>query len=95
MLSKGIEHSDVFYMLGEVYRQQAKLEPAIKYLLMALAYQVHSPYVYESLGQCYYQISEYKKSILLLKKFLTMRKSHFANYVIGLGYYKSIIYEEA
>lgn len=95
MLSKGIEHSDVFYMLGEVYRQQANLTPAITYLLKALAYQVHSPYVYESLGQCYYQISEYKKSISLLKKFVTMRKSHFAHYVIGLGYYKTSFFEES
>ena len=67
MINKGVEHSDVFYMLGEVFRQEDKNSEAIKYLLKALSYKVHSPYVYESLGQCYYQICEYTKSKQLLK----------------------------
>ena len=53
MINKGVEHSDVYYMLGEVFKQKNENSEAIKYLLKALSYKVHSPYVYESLGQCY------------------------------------------
>lgn len=88
MIARGVEHSDVYYMLGEVLRQSSSISEAIKYLLKALSYEVHSPYVYESLGQCYYKLCEYTKSKQLLKKFVTMRKSHFANCVLALCYYK-------
>ncbi|KAL4477012.1 hypothetical protein ABPG72_011709 [Tetrahymena utriculariae] len=69
-LQKGIEHADVYYLIGETYRLQNLLDEAENYLLQALLFQFHSPYTYNSLGQVYMAKGQYERSIKLFKKFV-------------------------
>ena len=63
-------HSDLFYLLGETKRQMLKLEEAEKDLLRALKFEVHSPFVYESLGLLYKEVGKYENAIPLLRSFI-------------------------
>ena len=47
-----------------------KYEEAEKDLLRALKFQVHSPFVYESLGLLYKEVGKYENAIPLLRSFI-------------------------
>ena len=50
---QGIKHSDIFYLYGEVCRVMKNYEESEKYILDALRFEKHSPYVYYSFLKSY------------------------------------------
>lgn len=67
---KGVSHSDLFYLLGEVRRRLGSYKKAKEDLLTALRYDSYTPYVLKSLGVVYYALGEYKKAAKVLSSFL-------------------------
>jgi len=80
----GYKHADLYYMAGEVHRALSKIsgdhficlltclesyKEAEGHYLQALTFQVHSPYVYQSLGLTYIHLNNPKRAIPLLKHF--------------------------
>ena len=68
----GIYHSDLFYLYGEVNRILKRFQPAEDYLLLALNFEMHSPYVFYSLGLLYQELSQFKYSNSFFKLFLQL-----------------------
>ena len=68
----GIYHSDLFYLYGEVNRILKHFQPAEDYLLLALNFEMHSPYVFYSLGLLYQELSQFKYSNSFFKLFLQL-----------------------
>lgn len=67
---QGVKHSDIFYLFGEVNRILKQYENSEKYLLEALMFEMHSPYVFYSLGLLYQEINNYKESVKMFKHFI-------------------------
>lgn len=67
---QGLYHADVFYLFGEVARICKKLEESEKYLLQSLKFELHSPFVFYSLGLLYQEMLEFKYSIKFFKCFI-------------------------
>jgi len=81
-LHDGYKHADLYYMGGEIKKALSKFfleiythiykelyKEAEAYYLQALTFQVHSPYVYQSLGLVYINLNSHKRAIPLLKHF--------------------------
>lgn len=68
----GIYHSDLFYLYGEVNRILKHFQEAEDYLLLALNFEMHSPYVFYSLGLLYQEVSQFKYSNSFFKLFLQL-----------------------
>jgi len=85
-ISRGIKHSDIFYLFGECCRVLNLYEDGEKYLLDALRFEQHSPYVYYSAGLLYQEIQDYKKSVSLFKHFLTIMENADTHYQISKSY---------
>ena len=68
----GIYHSDLFYLYGEVNRILKHFQEAEDYLLLALNFEMHSPYVFYSLGLLYQEVSQLKYSNSFFKLFLQL-----------------------
>ena len=71
-INVGIYHSDLFYLYGEVNRILKHFQPAEDYLLLALNFEMHSPYVFYSLGLLYQELSQFKYSNSFFKLFLQL-----------------------
>jgi hypothetical protein len=65
----GIYHSDLFYLYGEVNRILKNYQESEDYLLLSLNFELHSPYVFYSLGLLYQEVSQYKYSNTFFKLF--------------------------
>ncbi len=57
-----IQHSDLFYLFGEVNRLIKHYDKAENYLIKALKFELHSPYVFYSLGLLYQEIKQFHNS---------------------------------
>jgi len=67
--NEGYKHADLYYMAGEIYRALKSFKEAETHYLQALTFQVHSPYVYQSLGLTYINLNNHKRAIPLFKHF--------------------------
>ena len=65
---QGIKHADIFYLFGEACRVLGLYEDGEKYLLDALRFEQHSPYVYYSAGLLFQEIQQFKKSVSCFSK---------------------------
>jgi len=87
----GYKHADLYYMAGEVHRALSNFfldinqftclesyKEAEGHYLQALTFQVHSPYVYQSLGLTYIHLNNHKRAIPLLK--------HFTDRIVSSSY---------
>lgn len=83
IISKEVKHSDVFYLLGEVQRILGSFQEARKNLLEALRYEVHSYFVYESLGMTYFELGDYANALKLFRKFLEFSESDFIHFYVA------------
>jgi tetratricopeptide (TPR) repeat protein len=83
ILSKGYEHSDAYFLSGEIDRQLGIYDIAEQKLLKALTMQVYTPKVYFSLGLIYNFKQEYDKSIRCFKKFLFTIETPEAHFELG------------
>ena len=61
-ISTGIQHSDLFYLYGEINRMLRQNNTAEKYLIKSLKFELHSPYSFFSLGLLYQDKKDYKNS---------------------------------
>lgn len=82
----GIYHSDLFYLYGEVSRIMKNLKEAEDYLLLALNFEMHSPYVFYSLGLLYQEISQFKYSNSFFKLFLQLIDKADAHFQMAKNY---------
>eukprot|EP00825_Cyclidium_porcatum_P004614 TRINITY_DN12183_c0_g1_i2.p1 TRINITY_DN12183_c0_g1~~TRINITY_DN12183_c0_g1_i2.p1 ORF type:complete len:385 (-),score=72.19 TRINITY_DN12183_c0_g1_i2:40-1194(-) len=70
LLQLKCEHSDIYYLLGECKRIQGKLKESEYFLLQALQFSLHSPYILNSLGLLYLEVENYNRATLFFKKFV-------------------------
>ena len=86
-ISKGLSHSDIFYLFGEVCRILKKFEESENYLIESIKFEQHSPYVLFSLGLLYYEKQDFYASKNFLRHFLALIKSSSeANFMISKCY---------
>ena len=86
-ISTGVKHSDLFYLYGEVNRLIKQYKTAEDYLLKALKFELHSPYVFYSLGILYQELKEYQNSNKFFKLFYRLMNSDDLHFQIGINYY--------
>ena len=86
-VSTGIQHSDLFYLYGEINRMLNQNKVAENYLINALKFELHSPYVFFSLGLLYQDMNDYKNSIKFFKLFNRLLDNADVHFQIGLNYF--------
>ena len=87
-ISAGEYHSDLFYLYGEVNRILKNYEDAEDYLLLALNFEIHSPYVFYSMGLLYQNLNQYKYSNIFFSLFLRLINKDNVHYLISKNYMK-------
>jgi len=85
-ISQGLCHSDIFYLFGDVCRILKKKEESEKYLLECLKFEQHSPYVFNSLGLLYQELSNYKISQSFFRHFLEILVTSDTYYQMSKNY---------
>ena len=98
LISEGVIHSDVFYLLGETYRLLENFKKSEEYLHRSISMKICSPFAYLSLGKLYQTKQEYKESIDYLQEFLKRLDDAEGHYELGrsfagIGYYEEAIEE--
>ena len=86
-ISTGIQHSDLFYLYGEVNRIVKQYKIAEDYLLKALKFELHSPYVFYSLGLLYQELKEYQNSNKFFKLFHRLLNNADLHFQMGINYF--------
>ena len=86
-VSTGIQHSDLFYLYGEINRMLNQNKVAENYLISSLKFELHSPYVFFSLGLLYQDMNDYKNSIKFFKLFNRLLDNADVHFQIGLNYF--------
>jgi len=86
LIVQGVKHSDIYYLFGEVNRIMKVYDDGEKYLLEALLFEKHSPYVFYSLGLLYQEINNYEESVSMFKHFLQILETADAYYQISKSY---------
>ena len=85
-INLGIYHSDLFYLYGEVNRILKNFQEAEDYLLLALNFELHSPYVFYSLGLLYQEISQFKYSNIFFKLFNQLLENTDVHFQMAKNY---------
>jgi hypothetical protein len=85
-IATGEYHSDLFYLYGEVNRILKNYKIAEDYLLLALNFEIHSPYVFYSMGLLYHNLKEYSYSNTFLKLFLSLINNESVHFIIAKNY---------
>jgi hypothetical protein len=86
-ISTGTQHSDLFYLYGEVNRLIKQYKTAEDYLLKAVKFELHSPYVFYSLGILYQELKEYQNSNKFFKLFHKLMDSADLHFQMGINYF--------
>jgi len=86
-ISTGIQHSDLFYLYGEVNRLVKQNKVAEEYLLKALKFELHSPYVFYSLGILYQDLKQYQNSNKFFKLFSRLLNNADLHFQMGINYF--------
>ena len=87
-IAAGEYHSDLFYLYGEVNRILKNYEEAEDYLLLALNFEIHSPYVFYSMGLLYQNLNQYNYSNIFLRLFQRLINNDNVHYLISKNYMK-------
>jgi tetratricopeptide (TPR) repeat protein len=95
LVSKGISHSDVYYLLGEAYRLLENYSKSEEYLFKSLSKKIHPPHAYFCLGKVYQSQQLYKESIQQFLEFLRRLENPEAHYELGRSYMWIGSYAEA
>ena len=82
-----IQHSDLFYLYEEINRLIKQYKTAEDYLLKSLKFELHSPYVFYSLGLLYQELKEYQNSNKFFKLFNRLMDNADLHFQIGLNYF--------
>jgi len=83
---QGVRHSDIYYLFGEVNRIMKVYDDGEKYLLEALLFEKHSPYVFYSLGLLYQEINNFKESVSMFKHFMQILETSDAYFQMSKSY---------
>ena len=83
IIDKGIEHTDVYYLFGEVSRRKGIMYQAERFLLKSMKFQKYSMQVYFSLGLLYIESYEFSKALYYLKQFVSKEVSAEGNFWLG------------
>ena len=83
----GIQHSDLFYLYGEVNRLINQYKTAEDYLLKAVKFELHSPYAFYSLGLLYQDLKEYQNSNKFFKLFYRLMDNGDLHFQMGINYF--------
>ena len=86
-ISTGHQHSDLFYLYGEINRMLNQNSVAENYLINALKFELHSPYVFYSLGLLYQDMNNYNNSIKFFKLFNRLLDNADVHFQIALDYF--------
>ena len=86
-VSTGHQHSDLFYLYGEINRMLKQNNVAENYLISALKFELHSPYVFYSLGLLYQDMKDYKNSIKFFKLFNRLLDNADVHFQIALNHF--------
>jgi len=86
-VSTGHQHSDLFYLYGEINRMLKQNNVAENYLINALKFELHSPYVFYSLGLLYQDMKDYKNSIKFFKLFNRLLDNADVHFQISLNHF--------
>ena len=78
-----VQHADLFYLSGEVFRLLGLYEEAQNHLIEALKFNVHPPYVYNSLGQVERELNNIPRSISLFKHFVHLIETPESHFQLG------------
>jgi tetratricopeptide (TPR) repeat protein len=95
IVSQGINHSDVFYLLGESYRLLESHEKAQEMLQKAIYMKVHPPYAYFSLGKVFQAKQMFRESIEQFQEFLHRIENADGHYELGRSFMWMGYFEEA
>ena len=82
-----IQHSDLFYLYGEINRLIKQYKTAEFYLLKAIKFELHSPYVFYSLGLLYQELKEYQNSNKFFVLFYRLMNNADLHFQMGLNYF--------
>ena len=85
-IATGEYHSDLFYLYGEVNRRLQNYETAEDYLLLALNFEIHSPYVFYSMGLLYQNINQYNYSNVFFRLFQRLIDNDNIHFLIAKNY---------
>ena len=86
-ISTGHQHSDLFYLYGEINRMLNQNSVAENYLINALKFELHSPYVFYSLGLLYQELKEYQNSNKFFKLFHRLMDNADLHFQMGINYF--------
>lgn len=92
---EGICHSDIFYLLGESYRNLCELEKAEFWIQRSIQMKIHPPYCYFSMGKICQAKDSYRDSIQYFRQFLTRIEDPQGHYELGRSFMWLGLYEEA
>ena len=87
-IATGEYHSDLFYLYGEVNRLLKNYENAEDYLLLALNFEIHSPYVFYSMGLLYQNINQYVYSNIFFRLFQRLIDNDNIHFLIAKNYFE-------
>ncbi|CAI2368185.1 unnamed protein product [Moneuplotes crassus] len=85
VLRQGHDHSDAYFLSGEIDRQLGMIKNSEEKLLKALTFQVYTPKVYFSLGLVYNSKQEFDKSVRCFKKFLFSVETPEAHFELAVA----------
>jgi len=85
-IATGEYHSDLFYLFGEVNRILENYKNAEDYLLLALNFEIHSPFVFYSMGLLYQDLNKYDYSNIFFKLFKRLINNDKVHFLIAKNY---------
>ena len=87
-ISTGTQHSDLFYLFGEINRMLKQNEEAEKYLIKSIKFELHSPYAFFSLGLLYQDMNQFQNSTKFFKLFNRLLDNADLHFQIAINYFK-------
>ena len=87
-ISTGIQHSDLFYLYGEINRILRQNNTAENYLIKSLKFELHSPYAFFSLGLLYQDMNQYQNSTKFFRLFNRLLDNADVHFQIAINYFK-------
>ena len=87
-ISTGIQHSDLFYLFGEINRMLKQNEEAEKFLIKSIKFELHSPYAFFSLGLLYQDMNQFQNSTKFFRLFNRLLDNADVHFQIAINYFK-------
>ena len=86
-ISTGIQHSDLFYLYGEINRVLRQNNTAENYLIKSLKFELHSPYAFFSLGLLYQEMKQYQNSNKFFSLFNRLLDNADVHFQMAINYF--------